>query len=87
MEVENYHCRVCGLYYDDLPWGEDGATPIFEICPCCGVEFGYEDRTYETVKMFREKWLLAGSKWFMQKEKPLEWNLEEQLRNIPEEFI
>ena len=32
-------CRVCGYCDEELfPWGEDGETPTFEICPCCNVE-------------------------------------------------
>lgn len=51
-------CRVCG-YYDKelLPWGEDGETPTFEICPCCNVEFGYEDVQLSSIKSYREKWM------------------------------
>ena len=36
-------CRVCGLLSSDPPWGYDGVSPTFDFCPCCGVEFGYED--------------------------------------------
>lgn len=42
METNSFYCRVCGLYLGYQPWGEDGKTPSYEICPCCGVEFGYE---------------------------------------------
>ena len=35
-EDEAYRCRVCGLNQDFKPWGEDGKTPAFEICGCCG---------------------------------------------------
>lgn len=80
------YCRVCGLSQEDLPWGEDGKTPSFEICHCCGVEFGYEDSSVDCVKRFRADWILKGSNWFDDKEKPPNWNLKEQLKNIPEEF-
>lgn len=23
---------------DYNPWGDDGKTPTYDICPCCGVE-------------------------------------------------
>ena len=36
-------CRVCGWKQETAPWGGDGQTASFLICPCCGVEFGYED--------------------------------------------
>jgi len=30
--MSEHNCRVCGLYIDDLPWGEDGNCPTYEIC-------------------------------------------------------
>lgn len=41
--MEEHFCRVCGLYIEDEPWGKDGSCPTYEICSCCGVEFGNED--------------------------------------------
>lgn len=38
--MSRHNCRVCGYYIDDLPWGKDGNCPTYEICPCCGDEFG-----------------------------------------------
>lgn len=52
-----YKCRVCGFPQADPPWGLDGRTPSFDICACCGVEFGYEDATAEGVERYRQEWL------------------------------
>lgn len=83
-----YCCRVCGLFqYGDLPWGLDGHSPSFNICDCCGVEFGYEDCFPKDVKRFREEWLKQGGFWLYPEEKPLEWSLEEQLQNISKEYL
>ena len=57
------NCRVCGLHHDDFPWGEDGNSPSFAICKCCGVEFGYEDITIESASKYRTKWLEGGAVW------------------------
>lgn len=54
------YCRVCGLKYEEPPWGFDGKTPSFEICQCCGVEFGYEDATVVGVNRYRKKWISSG---------------------------
>lgn len=38
-----YNCSVCG--YNNLnfkPYYENGYAS-FQICPCCGFEFGYDD--------------------------------------------
>ena len=78
-----YICPICG--YNELknpPWGEDGKNPSYDICACCGCEFGYEDVTEESKKRFREKWINNGAKWFTSKKKPKDWNLEEQLKNL-----
>ena len=83
---ENMACRVCGLTQLEPPWGNDGKSPNFEICYCCGVEFGYEDRTFNSINNYRKKWLEKGSPWFYSKEKPENWNLQDQLGNIPDNF-
>lgn len=56
-------CRVCGYESDVPPWGEDG-LPLFDICPCCGVEWGYEDALPAGVKQYRENWISRGAPWF-----------------------
>lgn len=81
-----HNCRVCGLYYEDKPYGEDGECPTHEICMCCNVEFGYEDYTLESTLKFRKKWLEDGTSWRFKKTKPIDWDLKEQLKNIPESF-
>lgn len=82
-----HNCRICGLYIEELPWGEDGNYPSYEICSCCGVEFGNEDYKIESIRRYREEWIKKGSAWFEPSEKPEEWNREEQLKNIPQNFI
>ncbi len=77
------HCRVCGLWQDDLPWGEDNQTASFDICSCCRVQFGYEDCDLNTIRKYRLKWLQNGAQWADPKRKPINWSLEEQMKNIP----
>ncbi|ENU31605.1 hypothetical protein F991_00372 [Acinetobacter sp. CIP-A165] len=83
---ENLACRVCGFIQCEEPWGEDGSTPNFMICACCGTEFGYEDCTKESVKVQRDKWLDAGGRWWELKNKPNNWDMNEQLKNIPIDY-
>ena len=77
-------CRVCGFIdpEGEPPWGADNNTPTFDFCLCCGVEFGVEDSSYETMKQFRRNWLRAGAKWDEPKTKPANWNVAEQLENV-----
>lgn len=82
-----HNCRVCGFYNEDPPWGEDGNSPTYEICSCCGVEHGNEDYSIPSVKVYRSEWINKGAIWFNKKEKPPVWDLTEQMKNIPKEFL
>lgn len=82
-DFNNFACRVCGKIQGDPPWGEDGQCPTYDICDCCGVEFGYEDCTIKAIHAFREKWLETGANWKCVQKKPLSWCLENQMNNIP----
>lgn len=51
-------CRICGYTAENfIPWGEDGQIPSYEICPCCNVEFGYEDTQISSIRNYRKKWI------------------------------
>ncbi len=86
-KINIFACRVCGLVQPEPPWGFDGISPAEVICPCCGIEFGYEDSTQFGVFAAREKWKKSGCKWFFPKQKPEHWDVERQLKNIPTEYL
>lgn len=48
---------------DDPPWGLDGRCPTYEYCPCCGVEWGYQDSLPASVERFRSEWVRRGGTW------------------------
>jgi len=81
-----HNCRICGLYIEEPTWGKNGSCPTYEICPCCGVEFGNDDYTIKSTKEYRAKWLSEGATWFYKKEKPDNWDIEKQIENIPKAF-
>jgi rubredoxin len=81
-----YRCRVCGLRLMEPPWGVDGKSATFEICDCCGVEFGYEDSNPESTRAYRTEWLSKGANWFHPDRKPTNWSTAEQLKHVPAEF-
>lgn len=87
LSKKDYVCRICGFLQANAPWGDDGQTPSFEICDCCGAEFGYHDATIQAIKKYRNKWLSEGAIWLTPKEKPETWLLEEQLKQIPHHFL
>lgn len=80
------NCRVCGYELNEPPWGNDGMSPSFEICPCCGVEFGYEDVSLQSIRTFRSKWLASGSPWFDISKRPKAWDISVQLELVPFEW-
>lgn len=85
--LKNNNCRICGFHSATPPWGEDGKTPIFDYCPCCGVEHGYQDASPAGAKRFRGSWIESGSKWDDESMMPTNWNLDEQLSCIPDEYL
>lgn len=87
MNNQNHtFCRVCGYDLQYPIWGEDNLNPTFDICSCCGVEFGYEDISIYSIQNFRSKWLSLGAKWFNSKLQPQEWDIDKQFKNIPKKF-
>lgn len=81
-------CRCCGWSFGDyFPWGEDGESPEYVICECCGCESGNEDYCADSLVAYRQSWLNSGAKWWMSKTKPVDWDdgrlLKEQLKRVP----
>ncbi len=59
---------VCGFHLDFEPWRE--LSPADEICPCCGIQFGYDDgaegKMDERLAVYaewRRLWIEAGMPW------------------------
>jgi len=80
--LNNSNCRVCGYALGFAPWGENNSDPTWEICPCCGTEFGYEDSTIAGVQQARQRWIEGGARWFDNKAKPANWDINLQLKNM-----
>ena len=82
-------CRICGLDYGS-PVRDDTGYESHDICPCCDAEVGIEDETLESVREYREQWLKEGGKWRSDSSfvaEPEGWNREEQMKNIPPEWL
>jgi hypothetical protein len=68
-------CPVCGFSLDFLPWNEGSAAD--EKCPCCGIQFGYDDsaggsliKRQEIYAQARQVWINAGMPWRSRGRKP-----------------
>ena|SRR5712692_8508119 len=62
----NFTCPVC-LYR-----GLDFRPADYEICPCCGTEFGNDDER-TSHQQLRQQWVRRGAPWFF-REPPRAWN-------------
>ena len=78
-------CRVCGYDLHEPPWSQDGLTPTYLICPCCGGQAGYEDTSPETARRYRDKWVAEGRPWWSALDHPPKsLDLDDQMTRIPE---
>ncbi len=68
-------CPVCGYGMDDPP-------ADYNICPCCGTEFGHHDIN-SPIPNLRVAWLRSGAKWWSTVDAPPPgWDPYVQLENL-----
>ena len=64
----------------ELYFGE----PSYEVCSCCGFEFGNDDNpgtsSPVSFEQYLNEWVLSGSEWFDPTKKPDGWHLGVQLQ-------
>jgi hypothetical protein len=82
------NCRICGYFFNYPIWDKDGASPSYEICPCCGAEAGVDDYKLAVIREYRNKWIMErGAIWFKPGIKPLDWDFFSQIKGVPEMWI
>ena len=79
----DFYCRVCGYESGDRPWGDDGHLPSFDMCPCCGVEWGYEDNGLFSTERYRNLWIEKGAPWFSRHIQSDSLSFDERMRRSP----
>ena len=68
-------CPVCGYGMEDPP-------EAYNICPCCGTEFGLHDAN-SSIAALRAAWLRSGAHWWSPVDpQPQDWDPYLQLDNI-----
>ena len=90
MSAEVYSCPACGFPgLDEAPW--QGAAPSDDICPCCGIHFGYDDFAGDRADLrpafysgWRGKWHTDGMQWWSSEPPPVGWDAEGQYRSVAE---
>lgn len=95
----SYTCPCCGwdnldqkpykrwpdrLPVDAMPPYEDSfGAASYEVCRCCGFEFGNDDNpgtaTPESFESYRASWMRSGARWFSESLRPSSWSLDDQL--------
>jgi hypothetical protein len=79
---KKYTCPICGYpELDEPPYLETGEA-LYEICPCCNIQYGYTDLGGAFAQL-RDEWIEEGCPWRgIEEHKPSGWNAKEQLRRF-----
>ncbi|THF66294.1 hypothetical protein E6C76_05480 [Pseudothauera nasutitermitis] len=78
---ESYVCPVCGYPCLDEAAYDDFGCPSYNICPCCGTEFGYDDSVVAHADL-RKKWISNGMQWWSRNQiKSNGWDPIKQLKD------
>ncbi len=87
MHKNKYTCPICGYNQLDEPPYSDPSNftgPSFDICPCCGIEFGYEDYGPKGPPFYHEilrnRWVTGGMKFYRKDLRPDNFDPIDQLR-------
>ena len=86
--LKNNYCPVCGYDLGFPPW--KGLSASHEICPCCGIQYGYDDmaegdhsKRNFIYKEWRSGWIKAGMGWdSIGIQPPRNWDPIKQLKNV-----
>lgn len=77
-------CPACGFDLGFEPWTKGEAS--FEICPCCGIQFGCDDaepsKRAQLHAEWRQRWIAEGMLWWSGRGEPADWNALEQVRRV-----
>jgi hypothetical protein len=79
-----YRCPVCGYLGLTDPPRTEALGGSYEICPCCGFEFGVsdDDRGY-SYQQWRADWIAYGMTWWSSaRPAPADWDPRRQLREL-----
>lgn len=81
-----FTCPVCGYKGLDEPAYNEYGDPSYEICSCCGFEYGFDDHSEGyTFQSYREKWINEEYSFHNKNNMPRDWSeakAKEQLLNL-----
>ena len=77
-------CPVCGYRMNEPPWEHGSGSQ--EICPSCGIQFGYHDARDDLHAQIhperREHWVAGGMAWSSPTPPPAGWDPQWQLFSL-----
>lgn len=88
-----YVCPACGYVgLEEQPWTGESAS--YEICPSCGIQFGYTDwaggdveARKEAYVTWRQRWQARGMPWSSPSPlAPPGWDPVSQLRRVTDDL-
>ena len=69
----------------DPPYSKHFGDPSYEVCACCGFEFGNDDEpgtgSPSTFEEYLREWIASGCVWFSPEKMPKSWDLGSQLQS------
>ncbi len=71
---DNLFCRVCGYYRRN------------DVCSCCGETTANISISLPQAYSMRKQWIKRPYKWHRTNMMPDDWSLEDQLKDIPDDF-
>ncbi len=80
VDTPTFTCPVCGYPELDGPPHAGSGQGSYDICPCCGIEFGNDDFGISHAEL-RTQWIEKCMPWWSTRiQKPANWDGTEQLR-------
>lgn len=65
------------------PYCTHFGCPSYELCPCCGFEYGFDDEPGSgagvSFEDYLSEWVNNGCAWFIPSQQPSGWSLKTQL--------
>lgn len=84
-KISLHRCPSCGYdISDSFLW--DNPKVESDFCDCCGISFKRGPMPIEEARTYRNSWLQHPLLWRNPKAIPQEWNLEDQVSQIPLEY-
>lgn len=71
------------------PYEKHFGRPSYDVCSCCGFEYGNDDNPGTappvSFESYLAEWVEDGSRWFDEEQRPESWTLESQLREATDD--